>query len=254
MQHPLKTQTWANGDAITEPPAPLDLNDGIGHSGRELLQIQGKKQKTGHIEGSSTSGKIHSQNLPGDQAGAGTVPHNLSSRLVEEQSSRKEAIVEQPSNALDEKDIPTSDADWLRSKTSRLLGLLGDEELEGHDTISHNRVAESTTPAITTAIDDPDLGEAPSGASELKNPNPIDKSPVEQLDTSVDLIRHSGRLFIRNLPYDATENDLEPVFTPFGKIEEVSVLCSIYPTFLEPIPASLVMIILIGTSDAKHMM
>lgn len=234
MQHPLKTKTWANGDVVTEPAAPLDLgneHDGIGHSGRELLQIQGKKPKTGHTEGISTSDKIHSRNSSGDQAGAGTVPRDLASHLVEGQSSREEAIVEQLPTALDEKVIPISDADWLRSKTSRLLGLLGDEELLEH---SHNRVANPTGPAITSAIDDPDLEEAPLGASELKNLNSTDKSSEEQLDTSVDLIRHSGRLFIRNLPYDATETDLEPVFEPFGKIEEVSVLCllQIFPTHI----------------------
>lgn len=46
---------------------------------------------------------------------------------------------------------------------------------------------------------------------------------AEEHDPNVELARNSARLFIRNLPYDTTETDLEPTFAPFGKVEEIHV-------------------------------
>jgi multiple RNA-binding domain-containing protein 1 len=44
----------------------------------------------------------------------------------------------------------------------------------------------------------------------------------ERPDPNVDLIRDSARLFVRNLAYDTTDADLQPLFAPFGKLDEVS--------------------------------
>lgn len=49
----------------------------------------------------------------------------------------------------------------------------------------------------------------------------------EKPDPNVELIRESARLFLRNLAYDVTDADLEPIFAPFGKLDEV---CNTLPT------------------------
>lgn len=121
-----------------------------------------------------------------------------------------------PQRVLEVEEAPQSDTDWLRSKTSRLLGLIDEEE----ETEARSRpVASAFSPIVE---DDAKHGEAPQvdgtdGSSseedeEKKIPNP-----------NIESIRGTGRLFVRNLPYDATESDLEPIFAPFGKTEEVRI-------------------------------
>ena len=43
----------------------------------------------------------------------------------------------------------------------------------------------------------------------------------EKPDPTLEAIRSNGRLFVRNLPYTATEQDLRNHFAPFGALEEV---------------------------------
>ena len=40
---------------------------------------------------------------------------------------------------------------------------------------------------------------------------------------NVDIIMQSGRLFVRNLPFAATEEELETFFATFGPVEQVRV-------------------------------
>lgn len=114
---------------------------------------------------------------------------------------------------------PVSDADWLRSKTSRVLGLLDEEEQAELDSKQQQKTTTSTEAAPETHHE--------SGNAEVQDPAPhvdtdAEMTEAPDVDTNIDVIRYSARLFVRNLPYDATEADLEAVFAPFGKIEEVS--------------------------------
>jgi multiple RNA-binding domain-containing protein 1 len=111
---------------------------------------------------------------------------------------------------------PVSDADWLRSKTSRLLGLLDEDEQAEFD---------------STAQQKPDPSPQPATVSKADVQHPYDGNTVvessteeEEVDINIENIRLSSRLFVRNLPYDASESDLEPVFSKFGKVEEVRII------------------------------
>jgi multiple RNA-binding domain-containing protein 1 len=110
-------------------------------------------------------------------------------------------------------DQAVSDSDWLRSKTSRLLGLLDEDEQ-----------ADFAPPAQTATVapvDDMDV-DTPAESTEQSAINgSAGATAPPQVDTNIENIRISARLFIRNLSYDTKESDLEPVFAPFGKIEEV---------------------------------
>ncbi|KAL1952740.1 hypothetical protein VTO42DRAFT_4297 [Malbranchea cinnamomea] len=111
-------------------------------------------------------------------------------------------------------EAPQSDADWLRSKTSRLLGLVDEEdEADGPSRLEANGISpsdEESTKGNET--------EAAGG------PNDNDQSKeIEPPDANIQMILNTGRLFVRNLSYDTTEKDLEPVFSRFGKIEEIHV-------------------------------
>lgn len=144
-----------------------------------------------------------------------------------------------------EEDAPKSDADWLRSKTSRLLGLVDEEE----ETEAPSRPVATASSPILEDFAERDETQAADVADD-------DSSSEEEEvpDPNIEMIRKTGRLFLRNLPYNATEGDLQPLFSPFGKTEEVRTHIPVAIPSLVVLAAISMMNILIGTSDAMHMM
>ncbi|KAL2063310.1 hypothetical protein VTL71DRAFT_5115 [Oculimacula yallundae] len=106
---------------------------------------------------------------------------------------------------------PTTDEDWLRSRTNRLLDLVDPEEIVVPSTMVVQ--AEPAVVVETVTEDTPP-----------HNENPAEREPeeeAEQEDPTIEAIKATGRLFVRNLPYSATEDDLRQHFSPFGSLEEV---------------------------------
>ncbi|KAI0874882.1 MRD1-like protein [Hypoxylon argillaceum] len=111
------------------------------------------------------------------------------------------------------------DDDWLRNRTNRLLDL-GDED----DIIP---VGSQPTTAMTSEEQE----------FETVAPNSVDMTEenavadigevVQETDSqdaaTLDAIRKTARIFCRNLPYDATTEDLRAHFEKFGEVEEVHV-------------------------------
>jgi multiple RNA-binding domain-containing protein 1 len=116
-----------------------------------------------------------------------------------------------------------TDDEWLRSRTSRLLGLVDDDELDGQleaQTRSITRTEESTTatnPIEKSDIPSPIAPPAPEN-EEVEATSPA--QPAE--DPDIILIEETRRLFIRNLPYGASEDDLSQYFSSKGELSEVS--------------------------------
>lgn len=104
-----------------------------------------------------------------------------------------------------------SDADWLRSKTSRLLDLTDDVPSLLTTSNSSNFKAVSTTSHVTQSAKE-NLPDAV-----IVETRTLDPSHVEAVET----ILQSGRLFVRNLPYSATEDDIRQHFSAYGELEEV---------------------------------
>ncbi|KAK5110961.1 hypothetical protein LTR62_005499 [Meristemomyces frigidus] len=127
-----------------------------------------------------------------------------------------------------------NDADWARSRTSRLLGLADDDE----------EAAQAGGYAITEYSDDEDDNVEDTrskvskrqkadikAASSLPSP-PSDKHHDETKDDSTDptdIVPSSMRLFVRNLPYDLNREDLQAEFESYGDLEEVSDSFSLHP-------------------------
>lgn len=111
-----------------------------------------------------------------------------------------------------------TDTDWLRSKTSRLFGLDDDEEdLERNphlDANMHRPVAKDE------AHQDP-VPEQESAVVAETNPSGDEDQPRALSDA--DQIRDSGRLFLRNLPFNANVDEIRATFSPYGELEEVGV-------------------------------
>ena len=101
-----------------------------------------------------------------------------------------------------------SDSEWLRGKTSRVLDLMDPAE----ETIEHNQPVKQIIQEENT--------------EEPQFPRPSDDTAEQddQVDNAADEPPEvsNGRLFLRNLPFTATEDGLTTLFSSFGNIEEVS--------------------------------
>ncbi|KAF2139999.1 uncharacterized protein K452DRAFT_327905 [Aplosporella prunicola CBS 121167] len=113
---------------------------------------------------------------------------------------------------------PMSDADWLRSRTSRMLGLVDDDEDEA---------VRPSKPASVEASNFSDADEEPQQGDDIDMKDASDVAePTEDhvpVDPTVDSIRSTGRLFLRNLPYSVSEEDIREHFKSMGALEEVHV-------------------------------
>jgi len=123
--------------------------------------------------------------------------------------SQESAIAATAPNATDD--------DWLRSRTNRLLDLMDPEDIVGgrpDASTSHNiePVAETNTSA------DP-----PVESDDIPIEETGEEVEEEIVDATIEAISTNGRLFVRNLPYSASEDDLRKHFEPFGSLEEVNI-------------------------------
>lgn len=118
-----------------------------------------------------------------------------------------------------------TDDDWLRTRTNRLLDLVDPNDLDL--TPIPVRPAPVTKPSKPSTSEDINIDRAspdPVATREPAAEQDEDKSPTGQ-------IRRTSRLFIRNLPFKATEAELREHFAKYGEVEEVS---PIFPFFKPP--------------------
>ena len=208
MQNSSKTRTWANDDTMATPaeqPTPV-INQLQSTTVPDEEPPQPKKFRT--QDRPTVAVPDHSQPMVVDQS------NDVADATTAAQEAEPEAA-------------PVSDMDWLRSKTSRLLGLLDEDEQAEFE---ERKVNEPVEPQSTN-------NESRSAAIEdigVQHPTNEDieeaaAQTTPEQDANIDLIRVSARLFLRNLAYDLTEADLQPLFAPFGKLEEVSAFFRFLP-------------------------
>lgn len=110
-----------------------------------------------------------------------------------------------------------TDDDWLRSRTNRLLDLMDPEDIIASGTgatvsadanFVAETIAETREPEHDQTVDEDAVHEVPP--QEDDKPDPV-----------IEAIKSNGRLFVRNLPYTATEEELREHFQPYGALEEV---------------------------------
>ncbi|KAL4951601.1 multiple RNA-binding domain-containing protein 1 [Aspergillus filifer] len=200
-----KTRTWANDDQLPTPveadsqpkeqPAEDDTTQ------EEMTYAQRKKAKLG-------------QDNAADSYASGNAGH--SPVAVESNVESVPEASEEKQEEQDQAPEPVSDSDWLRSKTSRLLGLLDEDEQEAFQPPAP---IDEDTPMVDSKVDAINVGSAEKPAETV-----AEKAPTApEVDTNIENIRISARLFIRNLSYETRESDLQPLFSPFGKLEEIHV-------------------------------
>lgn len=117
-----------------------------------------------------------------------------------------------------------SDADWLRSRTSRLLGLVDDDNaLDRGASSEHEEIHQKVTqPMVEGAESSGGANEGVQMDDEASEANEIAMaSPSTEVE---DRKFGNGRLFVRNLTYTITEEELRQHFAAgaYGTIQEVS--------------------------------
>lgn len=117
---------------------------------------------------------------------------------------------------------PVSDAEWLRSRTNRVLELVEDDE-EVPSTAPVTAV-KAPTAQIHVAVQP-----QPQAVDETSN-SELQQLEVEQVvdatSSEEDKIRETGRLYLRNLHFEISEDELREQFSKHGPLEEVSKMSS----------------------------
>lgn len=210
MQPAMKSKTWADDVIVVNAnEVSADSAQIIPSSNAEEPSIKTKRLKPDNEPVLKLKQRERPNNGPDDNSVA------AKARSVEPENEPEATSVEE---------APKSDMDWLRSRTSRLLGLVEDDDDGGGPGTTQIQEIEESDDSDHENTNRGNAQEA-SPPSQNEPPNPSDKN--ESFDANIGLLRETGRLFVRNLLYNASENDLEPLFSSFGKIDEVRILVSL---------------------------
>ncbi|KAJ9646495.1 Multiple RNA-binding domain-containing protein 1 [Coniosporium tulheliwenetii] len=221
MQPPSKSKTWANEDGM-RPAAETALD-------LETPQAVVADEVESDTEYQVVAKKSKRVDAPAKPSFARDIRTTNEGATADEAAPTEEQAMqavppvaaEEASHEATMADTAMSDADWLRSRTSRLLGL-ADAELGDEESASNPINQESVSVELLTEEPPPIMpSEVPEGNSgDVADHEEMDG---EHQDGALAAIRSTARLFLRNLPYSVTEADLREHFVPFGDIEEVHV-------------------------------
>lgn len=204
MQPASKSRTWANEDLNQVRSGQQDVVVKDTTQGGSQAQV-GSKEDYLEVPKERKKARKDAEQFrpePIEIAPVETAPEDI--------QPGSEIEVLQPSK---ESEVPpATDDDWLRSRTSRLLGLAGSED--------------AMAPNDRSEADEVEKGKA-SGKSEARSRSEsidaaiqTEADAVHSLDVKAnpassiadDAARATNRLFVRNLPYTATEDDLRQHF------------------------------------------
>lgn len=117
-----------------------------------------------------------------------------------------------------------TDDDWLRSRTNRLLDLVDPDDpgfsARPAASVSAAEVAPSQTRQESQPTDD--VPAAPETET-------VSRKGTKSSDP-LELLEKTSRLFLRNLSYNITEDDIREHFSPYGALQEVR-QPAFFPTF-----------------------
>lgn len=123
-------------------------------------------------------------------------------------SEVEDGINQENKDESEAQQLSTTDHDWLRGRTNRTLDLVDPDDV---------RIQQDEDP-----VDG--LSEGLTNASNSALPPEKEGAANSEVDTLVHTKIPNARLFLRNLAFSVTQDDLQNRFNQFGKIQEVSCL------------------------------
>ncbi|KAL6904675.1 hypothetical protein GGI43DRAFT_421149 [Trichoderma evansii] len=183
-----------------------------GESDNEYEQIPKRQEKLRKTDPSEASRSlVMNQRLPREMALDQGVQSAAEAAVAD--SVKPQEAEETPQASVD-----ATDDDWLRSRTNRLLDLVDPDDLP--------QPAEQA--AVDEAVrDNGDNTDIPHSSHEVVSEDAPDQTndqgaeATTGTDDAISTIMRTSRLFVRNLPYTATEEDLHQKFGEFGTLHEV---------------------------------
>lgn len=203
MQPPSKSKTWANDDfvkintRVERIPSP---------------SIQEAETRHSHVQLKPKLTRVTKEV---------DLPNVFESTAISDSQVSSDPLLLATSQVANEATQPSTDEAWLRSRTSRLLGL---EEAGDPPNLTTQAVSDGEEKAD---IYNPPkkLGQKPSAGQDIRTEESAangDPTPISSFDPSNNDKSSSERLFVRNLSYATSEEDLKSHFETYGAITEVS--------------------------------
>lgn len=206
MQPPSKSKIWANEDS-------LKTKIGTGQVSTSSTQLLGVSQQAKEYE--HVPKKIKS--FPIVQEVDESLHPNSASTTTTNDFTNPSPLVKE-THLPQSTAPPPSDEDWQRSRTSRLLGLI--EAEDAPDVVAPLKRNEEKLAAERPSIPQKLLEENVS----LQNQEVEGRTSVDPMN---DTRPASGRLFVRNLSYTATEEEIKMHFESNARVSIVEVRLSI---------------------------
>ncbi|PNP46366.1 hypothetical protein TGAMA5MH_02402 [Trichoderma gamsii] len=206
-----------------------------GESDNEYEQIPKRQEKLRKTESSEANpNMVMNQRVPRDvtsEQGVQPVAEEIVADSVKPQETE-----EAPQMSVD-----TTDDDWLRSRTNRLLDLVDPDDLP--------QPAEQGAVDEAVRNDGENNNTAHSSHEAVMEDSPDQANDQGAKSTAADdpiaTISRTSRLFVRNLPYTATEEDLHQKFGEFGTLQEVHL-----PTNASGVRKGFALVLFDDSSDA----
>ncbi|EEH47810.2 RNA-binding ribosome biosynthesis protein MRD1 [Paracoccidioides brasiliensis Pb18] len=180
MQPPMKSKTWADDSIMVDTNAvPANNATIIPSINAEKSEVQNKRLKLDH-QSLVKKKQMERPNQITEDSLATPKP-----RSVEPENDPQVESVEE---------APKSDMDWLRSRTSRLLGLVEEEDDDDGSAVTPQvREIEASDGSDHEIVMGRNCPESPL-PRQNETPNPSDDK--EPFDANIGLLRETGRLFI----------------------------------------------------------
>ncbi|KAL8948498.1 MAG: hypothetical protein Q9222_005317 [Ikaeria aurantiellina] len=217
MQPTSRSRTWANEDLTVEKPEKQDEEP---HKPSEPRVWDEMDLVVNHQDLAKKRPKIYREAEPSDDK----TSENIASAKAGPTSVESDAVIEHGTKIKDIDAPVATDDDWLRSRTSRLLGLMdGDEDLTPHEPAENKDTLENEAAGDADDPASPDLSEVShqvDSGEDQGTPN-INGSTNQPNETT----QGASRLFVRNLPYTATVDEIRQHFERLrdNHIEEIHV-------------------------------
>ena len=218
MRPPSKSNIWENQHAESPQkpaiPIPIEVRDRVACAARsgDDHEHSVKKRKKENLSEERDGVRTESPVSVGtSKVEAKTIPSDCGPS----QEATKEPLAQASA---------VSDTDWLRSRTSRLLGLMDDDDVPVKALAEDAPTEKANLSEVPELVKDESISDASVQTDEdFENDGAILKNNTVT----------NGRLFVRNLTYTITEEDLRKHFEDqdYGTIQEVSpwpFKCDIY--------------------------